>query len=159
MPRQKNSFISIYNGRIHHGAFSKLLSSCFLFNRLFFKKNLKDIQQRTIRDFTSKCHHHLITFGMRSYLYRFTCCSFLCLIFCLLVYVKCVELLLIWRPHHYWRSAAKMGVCSTLVGTEQWRFLCVPNLLWHGISVYMNMWYLKTIPVAELLAVCFYCII
>ena len=43
---------------------------------------------------------------------------------------------LIWRRHHYRWRAANFDLCSALVTIEQWGFLSVTHLLWHGASVY-----------------------
>ena len=41
---------------------------------------------------------------------------------------------LIWKRHHYRRSAM-FDLCSALMAIEQWGFFRVPPLLWHGASV------------------------
>ena len=43
---------------------------------------------------------------------------------------------LIWRPHHYRWRASNFDLCSALMAIEQWGFLSVPHLLWHGTFVY-----------------------
>ena len=43
---------------------------------------------------------------------------------------------LIWRRHHYRWRAAHFDPCSALMTIEQWGFLSVTHLLWHGASVY-----------------------
>ena len=62
-------------------------------------------------------------------------CLFVCLFVCLFI-VSLEHFSLIWRPHHYRWGAANFDLCSALMAIEQWRFLSVPQLLWHGASFY-----------------------
>ena len=52
-----------------------------------------------------------------------------------------------WRHHCRWR-AANFDLCSALMAIEQWGFLNVPQLLWHGPTLYN----LTLTPVVERLA-------
>ena len=38
--------------------------------------------------------------------------------------------------HHYWWWTSNFDLCSATKANEQWRFFSMPNLLWHGASVY-----------------------
>ena len=38
----------------------------------------------------------------------------------------------IWRSHHYRWKTENFDLCSALMVIEQWEFLSVPHLLWHG---------------------------
>ena len=62
------------------------------------------------------------------------------LIFCLFrgleVYVPIKNVSLIWSRQHCMWMAAKFDLCSALMAIEQCGFSSVPNLLWHGVSVY-----------------------
>ena len=41
-----------------------------------------------------------------------------------------------WTRYHCRWKAANFDLCSALMAIEQWGFLCVAKLLWHGASVY-----------------------
>ena len=43
---------------------------------------------------------------------------------------------LIWRRHHYRRRAPNFNLYSAIMAIEQWKFISIPHLLWHGASVY-----------------------
>ena len=62
---------------------------------------------------------------------------------------------LIWRRRHYRWRAANFDLCSAHMAIEQLRFLSVPNLLWHGTSIFNG--HLREpgtlTPIAERLAV------
>ena len=61
----------------------------------------------------------------------------------------------IWRCHHYRWRVTIFGLYSALMAIEQWGFLSVPHLLWHGPTLYNgHLWGSLTLtPVAERLAV------
>ena len=62
-----------------------------------------------------------------------TCNKYYCLCFRALENIS-----LIWRRHHcHRRAAAIFYLCSALMAIEQWGFLSLPHLLWHGTSVFM----------------------
>ena len=72
--------------------------------------------------------------------------------FCLLVCLLAVSHLS--RDHHYRRRASNFVIYSALMSIEQWEFLSVPHLLWHGSSVYnCHIWGPMTLtPIVEHLA-------
>ena len=51
-----------------------------------------------------------------------------------------------------WRTA-NFVLCSALMAIEQWRFFCVPHLLWHGASFNNDRGPLTPTPIAKRLAV------
>ena len=58
-----------------------------------------------------------------------------CLFVCLGLIVSLENFSLTWRRHGYrWRTA-NFVLCSALMAIEQWGFLNLPHLLWHGASV------------------------
>ena len=74
---------------------------------------------------------------------------------CLGFIVPLENISLLWICHHCRWRAANFYLCSALMAIEQWGFLSVPNLLWHGVSVYNG--HLRgpvtLTPIAERLAV------
>ena len=72
---------------------------------------------------------------------------------CLGFFVPHENFSLIWRRHHYRWRAANFDLCSALA--KQWGFFSVPQILWHGASVYNGHLQLPVTltPVAERLAV------
>ena len=63
-------------------------------------------------------------------------------LYCLGFFIPLENFSLVWRRHHYLWKAANFDLCSALMATEQWEFLSVPNLLWHG-------WPMTLTPIAE----------
>ena len=65
------------------------------------------------------------------------------------------KILLIWKRHHGRWRAANFDLSSALMAIEQWGFLSLPYLLWHGVTVYNgHRWGpVKLTPYAERLAV------
>ena len=57
---------------------------------------------------------------------------------CLGFIVQIENFSLIWRRHHYRWRAANFDLCSALMAIEQWGFLSVPHLLWHGAFIYIG---------------------
>ena len=55
---------------------------------------------------------------------------------CIEFYTPLESFSLIWRRHLYQWRAANFDIYSALMTIEQWRFLSVLHLLWHGTSVY-----------------------
>ena len=55
---------------------------------------------------------------------------------CLEFFLPLENFSLIWRRHHCRWRAANFNLCLALMAIEQWGFLGVPHLLWHGASVY-----------------------
>ena len=55
---------------------------------------------------------------------------------CLEFFVPLEIFSLIWRRHYCRWRPVNFDLCSALMATEQWGFLSVPHLLWHGASVY-----------------------
>ena len=60
-----------------------------------------------------------------------------------------------WRRHHCRWRASTFDLCSALMVIEQWGFLNVPNLLWHGQTFYNGHHWgpMSLTPVAERLAI------
>ena len=82
-------------------------------------------------------------------------CKFFVCFVCLGFFVPLDNFSLIWRCHHCLWRAANFDLCSALMAFEQWEFLSVPHLLWHGASVYNGQFRgpLTLTPNAERLAV------
>ena len=55
---------------------------------------------------------------------------------CIGFIVPLENFLLIQNRHHYRRRASNFDICSALMAIEQWGFLSMPRLLWHGASAY-----------------------
>ena len=60
----------------------------------------------------------------------------LCVFVCLGFFAPLDNFSLICRRHHCRLRAANFDRCSALMAIEQWGFISVPYLLWHGASVY-----------------------
>ena len=65
----------------------------------------------------------------------FEFCMFVCL-FVWSFFVPVENFSPIWRQHHQRWRAANFDLCSALLASEQWGFVGVAHLLWHGASVY-----------------------
>ena len=65
-------------------------------------------------------------------------------------YVPLERFSLIWRHHHCRWMAANFDLYKTLMAIEQWGFLSVPHLLWHGhpfkIVIFEDLWHLHLLP-------------
>ena len=55
---------------------------------------------------------------------------------CFGIFVQLENCSLKWRHHHYQWRAAHFDLCRALMAIELWQIFSVPNLLWHGTSVY-----------------------
>ena len=56
---------------------------------------------------------------------------------CFWFFIPIKNVSLIWRRHQYQSMATIFYLCLAI---EQWVFLNVPHLLWHGASVYYGFW-------------------
>ena len=71
---------------------------------------------------------------IRLFRYLCRCMSGFVELFVCFILLKNVSV--IWKCHHYRWRASNFDLYSALIGIDQWMFLSVPHLLWHGSSVY-----------------------
>ena len=106
----------------------------------------RDFKQESIIQINTRHVLCLLNIGFkdiwqsRFYMYSMIWCTLVFFMFvCLGFFVQLENFSLMWRRHHCRWRAAHFDLCSILMANEQWRFFSVPHLLWHGVSVYNDL--------------------
>ena len=106
-----------------------LKNTTFLFDELNNRSHLFDHSSKTSKSWFNFC-------SISNTLYDDCWSLFVCLFVCFGFIVPLDNFPLIRRRHHCRWKAANFDLWSAFIAFDQWGFFSVPNLLWHGASVY-----------------------